>query len=71
MTRCVTASTGSGFGFIARSSGCLEITIAAAEVVVGLALIVRLAQRKEAEDPVARLEAMIDQTEIYDRPAAD
>ena len=35
------------------------ITIAAAEVVVGLALIVRLTQRTDAADPIIELEAML------------
>ena len=45
------------------------ITVAAAEVVVGLALIVRLAQRHQAENPVASLEDMIQSD--AERPAAD
>jgi len=46
------------------------ITIAAAEVVVGLALIVRLSQRSSVADPITELEAMLS-TDEYDRPAAD
>ena len=46
------------------------ITIAAAEVVVGLALIVRLSQRTSVTDPVTELEEMLS-TDAYDRPAAD
>lgn len=46
------------------------ITIAAAEVVVGLALIVRLSQRTTVADPVTELEDML-ATDVYDRPAAD
>jgi NADH-quinone oxidoreductase subunit K len=46
------------------------ITVAAAEVVVGLALIVRLAQQHQAENPIATLEEMIETSE-YERPAAD
>jgi NADH-quinone oxidoreductase subunit K len=46
------------------------ITVAAAEVVVGLALIVRLAQRHQAENPVTTLEEMIE-ADAYERPAAD
>ena len=46
------------------------ITIAAAEVVVGLALIVRLTQRTTVADPVAELEEML-ATDEYDLPAAD
>jgi NADH-quinone oxidoreductase subunit K len=46
------------------------ITIAAAEVVVGLALIVRLSQRTNVADPITELEGMLS-TDKYDRPAAD
>ncbi len=46
------------------------ITIAAAEVVVGLALIVRLSQRFSVADPITELEEMLS-TDEYDRPAAD
>ena len=46
------------------------ITIAAAEVVVGLALIVRLSQRTTVADPVTELEDML-ATDVYDLPAAD
>jgi NADH-quinone oxidoreductase subunit K len=46
------------------------ITIAAAEVVIGLALIVRLSQRTNVADPITDLEVMLSTNE-YDRPAAD
>jgi NADH:ubiquinone oxidoreductase subunit K len=46
------------------------ITIAAAEVVVGLALIVRLSQRTNVADPITELEGMLS-TDEYDQPAAD
>ena len=46
------------------------ITIAAAEVVVGLALSVRLSQRSAVVDPISELEAMLS-TDEDDRPAAD
>jgi NADH-quinone oxidoreductase subunit K len=46
------------------------ITIAAAEVVVGLALIVRLSQRSTVADPITELEEMLE-TDAYDQPAAD
>jgi NADH-quinone oxidoreductase subunit K len=46
------------------------ITIAAAEDVVGLALIVRLSQRTHVSDPITELEGMLS-TDEYDRPAAD
>ncbi len=46
------------------------ITIAAAEVVVGLALIVRLSQRTSVVSPLAELDAIIP-PDLYDRPAAD
>ena len=46
------------------------ITIAAAEVVVGLALIVRLTQRSYVVNPIAELEEMLS-SDAHDLPAAD
>ena len=46
------------------------IAIAAAEVVVGLALIVRLTQRASVVNPITELEAMLS-TDAHDLPAAD
>lgn len=46
------------------------ITIAAAEVVIGLAMIIRLAQRTPVANPIAAFEEMLS-PDAYERSAAD